>query len=86
MQALRQRAATLGIRRLELGSVGGRVLFGPATTVDPANVIRMVQQLPKVYALDGPDKLRIRLELPGAAERVRIAGEILDVLGRAPPG
>lgn len=82
VQALRQRAAALGIRRLELGATGGRVLFGPVTTVEPSNVIRMVQQLPKVYALDGPDKLRIRLELPGAAERVRVAGEIIDVLGR----
>ena len=82
VQSLRQRAAALGIRRLELGANGGRVLFGPATTVDPATVIRMVQQLPKVYALDGPDKLRIRLELPAAAERLRVAGEILDVLGR----
>jgi transcription-repair coupling factor (superfamily II helicase) len=82
VQALRQRAAALGIRKLELGAAGGRVHFGPATTVEPSNVIRMVQQLPKVYALDGPDKLRIRLELPGAAERLRVAGEILDVLGR----
>jgi transcription-repair coupling factor (superfamily II helicase) len=82
VQALRQRAAALGIRRLELGATGGRVLFGPVTTVEPSNVIRMVQQLPKVYALDGPDKLRIRLELPGAAERVRVAGEIIEVLGR----
>jgi transcription-repair coupling factor (superfamily II helicase) len=86
VQALRQRAAALGIRRLELGSIGGRVLFGPGTTVDPATVIRMVQQLPKVYALDGPDKLRIRLELPGAAERIRIAGEILEALGRRMSG
>lgn len=84
IQSLRQRAAALGIRRIELGPRGGRVLFGPATTVDPANVIRMVQQMPKVYALDGPDKLKIRLELPGAAERIRVAGEILDVLGRPP--
>lgn len=84
VQALRQRAAALGIRKLELGATGGRVHFGSATTVEPSNVIRMVQQLPKVYALDGPDKLRIRLELPGAAERLRVAGEILDVLGRTP--
>jgi transcription-repair coupling factor (superfamily II helicase) len=86
VQALRQRAAALGIRRLELGASGGRVLFGPATTVDPLTVIRLVQRLPKVYALDGPDKLKIRVELPGAAERIRVAGEILDVLARPPAG
>jgi transcription-repair coupling factor (superfamily II helicase) len=45
----------------------------------------MVQRLPKVYAFDGQDKLRIKLDLPGAAERLRTAGEILAVLAR-PPG
>ena len=78
---LRLRAAVLGIRKLELGAQGGRVLFFPNPSVDALTVIRMVQKLPKVYALDGPDKLKVRLELPGAAERLRSAGEILRVLG-----
>ena len=78
---LRLRAAALGIRKLELGALGGRVLFFPNPPVDPLVVIRMVQKLPKVYALDGPDKLKVRLELPGAVERLRTAGDILRVLG-----
>ena len=78
---LRLRAAALGIRKLELGALGGRVLFFPNPPVDALVVIRMVQKLPKVYALDGPDKLKVRLELPGAAERLRTAGDILRVLG-----
>jgi len=82
IQLLRQRAAALGVRKLELGARGGRILFTAAPAIDAGAIIRMVQQLPKVYAFDGPNKLKIRLELPGAAERLRVAGEILEVLAR----
>jgi transcription-repair coupling factor (superfamily II helicase) len=79
---LKQRAAALGIRKIDLGANGGRIVFKARPNVDPLTVIRMVQRLPKVYAFDGQDKVRVRLELPGAAERLRTAGEILAVLAR----
>jgi transcription-repair coupling factor (superfamily II helicase) len=79
---LKQRAAALGVRKLDLGARGGRILFKAKPNIDPLTVIKMVQRLPKVYAFDGQDKLRIKLELPGAAERLRTAGEILAALGR----
>ena len=43
-------------------------------------VIRMIQTLPKVYALDGQDKLKIKLQLEGASERIRVAREIIVAL------
>ncbi|MFZ1391035.1 MAG: transcription-repair coupling factor, partial [Dokdonella sp.] len=75
-------ATPLGIRKLELGANGGRVIFTPKPDIDPMTVIRMVQTLPKVYALDGQDKLRIKLQLEGASERVRVAREIIVALSR----
>ena len=80
--SLKLRATPLGIRKLELGAKGGRVLFRPKPNIDPATVIRMIQTLPKVYALDGQDKLRIKLQLEGVAERIRVAGEIITALSR----
>jgi transcription-repair coupling factor (superfamily II helicase) len=44
-------------------------------------VIKLIQAQPKVYALDGQDKLKIRLELPGAAERIGSARDLLRSLG-----
>jgi transcription-repair coupling factor (superfamily II helicase) len=38
-----------------------------------------------VYKLDGQDKLKITLDLPGATERIRSAQEVLVVLGARPP-
>jgi transcription-repair coupling factor (superfamily II helicase) len=79
---LKQRAAALGVRKLDLGAHGGRILFKPKPNIDPLTAIKMVQRLPKVYAFDGQDKIKIKLELPGASERLRIAGEILTALSR----
>ena len=79
--ALKLAATRLGIRKLDLGATGGRVIFKPQPNVDPMTVIKLIQKMPKVYGLDGQDKLRIKLELPGAAERLRSARELLIALG-----
>ncbi|HQY55376.1 MAG TPA: transcription-repair coupling factor, partial [Dokdonella sp.] len=75
-------ATPLGIRKLELGANGGRVLFNAKPSIDPLTVIRMIQTLPKVYALDGQDKLKIKLQLEGTSERMRVAREIIGALSK----
>ena len=82
---LRLRAHALGIRKIDLGPFGGRVQFEPKPKVDPLVVIKLIQAQPKVYALDGQDKLRVKLELPGAKERVRAAQELLGALEKPAP-
>ncbi len=78
--SLKLRAAALGIRKLDLGAAGGRVTFQAKPAVDPAAIIRLIQAHPRTYRLDGQDKLRIAMELPDAADRLRAAGELLDTL------
>ena len=78
---LKQRAQALGIRKLELGPNGGRVLFAKKTKVEPMNVIRLVQREPKRYAFEGQDKLKLKREMNTPEERVRVAAELLGVLG-----
>ena len=75
-------AARLGIRRLDLGPTGGRLMFEPKPTIDPMSVIRMIQGQPKVYAMDGPDKLKMKLELPDAASRLRAARALFATLAQ----
>jgi transcription-repair coupling factor (superfamily II helicase) len=78
--AIKLGATAIGMRKLELGEKGGRVLFKPQPNLDPLSVIKLIQTQPKVYSLDGQDKLRIRLELPGAAERLGAAQSLLRAL------
>ncbi|MBB5358028.1 transcription-repair coupling factor (superfamily II helicase) [Rhodanobacter sp. ANJX3] len=78
-------ATPLGIRKLDFGANGGRIVFRENPEVDPLTIIKLIQRLPRVYKLDGQDKLKITLDLPGATERIRSAQEVLVVLGARPP-
>ena len=55
------------IRKLPLGPNGGRVIFRPQPNVEPLTIIKMIQAQPRVYALDGQDKLRFKRPLEGTA-------------------
>ena len=43
-------------------------------------VIRLIQGQPKHYRMDGPDKLKITLELPEVTQRVQAAKGLLTTL------
>jgi transcription-repair coupling factor (superfamily II helicase) len=82
--AIKLGANLLGIAKLDLGDKGGRIVFKPQPNVDPLRVIKLIQSQPKVYSLDGQDKLKVRLELPGTAERIGTAQDLLRTLGARP--
>jgi len=77
---LRLEAEALGIRKLQLGAEGGRLQFVEKPNVDPMSVIRMIQGQPKHYRMDGPDKLRITLDLAEPAQRFQAARGIIATL------
>ncbi|HWI24062.1 MAG TPA: transcription-repair coupling factor, partial [Lysobacter sp.] len=80
---LKLQATRIGIRKLDLGPSGGRMQFEPKPNVDPMTVIQLIQKQPQHYAMDGPDKLRLKLELPDAESRVRAARGLLAALQAA---
>ncbi|HEY9540943.1 MAG TPA: transcription-repair coupling factor [Luteimonas sp.] len=77
---LKLQADALGIRKLDLGAEGGRLQFVEKPDVDPMAVIRLIQGQPRHYRMDGPDKLRITLDLPDAATRFNAARGLLTAL------
>jgi transcription-repair coupling factor (superfamily II helicase) len=78
---LRVRARSLGIRRLELGPLGGSVQFEADNKVDTRVVLQLIQKQSRDYRLDGPLKLRISFDLDTPAERFTHAATLLDLLG-----
>ncbi len=80
---LKLQATTLGVRKIDLGETGGRVQFTEKPNVDPMSVIRLIQGQPKHYRMDGPDKLRITLDLPDAETRIKTARGLLIALAPA---
>ena len=77
---LKLRAQALGIRKLELGENGGRLVFEPKPHIDPMAVIQLIQKQPRLYAMDGPDKLRVKHPLPNAEDRFNAARALLTTL------
>jgi transcription-repair coupling factor (superfamily II helicase) len=82
---LRKQAADLGIRRLDLSAGGGRVEFGPATTVDPATIVGLIQQDPSQYRLDNQQRLKLTADLEEQQDRFTYAERLLEELALSPP-
>jgi transcription-repair coupling factor (superfamily II helicase) len=77
---IKLKAQALGIRKLEAGPNGGRILFDKEPNIDPGTVIRLIQTQPRVYKLDGQDKLRFTLEMPDREQRFLAAEKLLEML------
>ncbi|MFL9582605.1 transcription-repair coupling factor [Stenotrophomonas sp. AB1(2024)] len=77
---LKLQCNALGIRKLELGENGGRIVFESQPRIDPMAVIQMIQKQPKLYMMDGPDKLRIKVPLPLPEDRFNAAKALLTTL------
>ncbi|SMF94472.1 transcription-repair coupling factor (superfamily II helicase) [Methylomagnum ishizawai] len=78
--ALKLKAEKLGIRKIEAGPGGGRILFHPNPSIDPIQVIRLIQTQPKVYKLDGPDKLRFTASFDGPEAKLGFVEKLVGEL------
>ena len=79
---LKLMASALGVRKIEAGPAGGRISFIDTTTVDPSTVIKMIQQQPQHYKLDGSNRLRFMLEMEDQDKRFSTVNTLLENLGR----
>ena len=79
---LKLKAAPLGVRKIEAGHSGGRISFNDTPNVDPATVIRLIQQQPKHYKLDGSNRLRFLLDLEDPERRIHSVDVLLETLTR----
>ena len=74
-------AESLGIRRIDLGSRGGRIEFHSKPNIDPMRIIELIQR-DRAYRLDGGEKLRITKELPDAESRFAELKDLFERLAR----
>jgi transcription-repair coupling factor (superfamily II helicase) len=81
LASLRLKARALGIRKIEAGARGGRLVFQPQPAVDPQTVLQLVQKQPKTYKLQGGDQLKFVMELDQPEARVAAVEELLERLG-----
>jgi transcription-repair coupling factor (superfamily II helicase) len=80
---LKLKTQPLGILRLDLGEQGGRIEFSPQTSVDPLAVVKLVQNQPATYRLEGATLLRVSRQLKDFDARLAFAEELVNLLAPA---
>ena len=78
--SLKLLAEPLGIRKIEVAATGGRIVFKPKPDIDPMQIILLIQQQPKTYKLDGPDKLRFTLAFTTPESKIEFVTGLLEKL------
>lgn len=77
---LKIKANALGIRKMDFGSGSGRVIFEENPNVDPAELIMLVQRRSKHFRFDGPQGLRVQMNMEEPEVRLKIVEDLLDQL------
>ena len=83
LMELKLHANELGITKVEAHRLGARIIFGEQPNVDPLRIIRLIQTQPKVYKLDGQNKLRVVMPLPDGELRFAAVEDLLRKLTSA---
>ncbi|MCW5601650.1 transcription-repair coupling factor [Nitrosomonas sp.] len=76
---LRVAAKPLGIVRIDASADCINIQFAPNPPVEAANIIALIQS-GKEYSLAGPDRLRIQVNIPDVAERVKHTRKLIERL------
>ena len=78
---LKLRATPLGVRKIEAGPTGGRIIFEGTPKVDPTHIIRLVQTAPQSFKLDGGDRIRFFKQMSDREKRIDQVTTVLEQLG-----
>lgn len=75
---LKLSATELGIRKLELGPLGGAIEFNENAPIDPAFLVGLLQSSPQTYRLDGPARLKVVEAIKENPDRIRFAQTLIE--------
>jgi transcription-repair coupling factor (superfamily II helicase) len=78
--ALKQRAAALGIEKIDAADTGGYLVFGDDSRIDPVALVKLVQNDSLCYRLQGSHRLSFRLDLQDVEARFRAIEKLMDKL------
>lgn len=77
---LKLSAAKLGIKKIDYGQEGGRIVFLEQPDIDPMKIIKLIQSQPNTYKLDGNDKLRLLKPIIDVEFRIKALEELFEYL------
>jgi len=74
---LKLQATPIGIRKIEAGAKGGRIVFNDKPELNVGELLKLIQTEPQVYKLDGQEKLRFGKSLPEPEVRIKEISALL---------
>jgi len=74
-------AQSIGVTKVQAGDRGGSVTFGEHASIDPLKLVKLIDEAPEIYRLDGSYKLRFTWALETPGERITQTEELLLELG-----
>ncbi|SEL65399.1 transcription-repair coupling factor [Colwellia chukchiensis] len=77
---IKLKAEQLGITRIEAGPNGGSIEFSSETKVDAMFIIGLIQQQPKIYKMEGANKLKFKQATDDAKARFILITTLLNEL------
>lgn len=80
---LKLKAQPYGIRKIEAGPQGGRLIFEEDPAIDPARIIQLIQTQPDQFKFNGADRLGFYVDLAEISQRTDRVSQILgQVVGQ----
>lgn len=73
-------ASKLGIKKIDYGEQGGRIIFNEQPDIDPMKIIKLIQSQPNIYKLDGNDKLRLLKSAEDVEVRIKELEDLFEYL------
>ena len=80
---IKLKARPLGIKKVEAGPAGARLLFDEQPNINPMTIIKLIQTQPQRYRMDGQDKLKLVQEMIEPAQRIEAIEQLLTTLSAA---
>ena len=77
---LKLSASKIGIKKVDYGKEGGRIVFIEQPDIDPMKIIKLIQSQPNLYKLDGNSKLRLLRSIDDAESRIKELESLLEHL------
>jgi transcription-repair coupling factor (superfamily II helicase) len=78
---LKLKAEKIGISRIDAGPAGGSIEFSSDTKVDPMFIMTLIQQQPKIYKMDGGNKLKFKQPSEDSKARFVLITTMINELG-----
>jgi len=80
---LRFEAESLGVSKIDAGASQGRIEFSEDTKVEPLNIVKLVQNQPQHYRLEGANHLKFTFDMQSSDKRLQAVHTLFKHLKKA---